>query len=164
MQGSVVKGLLIGGSLGALAGLALARSRATRPSEAGETSNLTDLSSYPNICKDGALMASLQAPIEVFRSLDANCCAMLLQAFDDLVRIYGLCRHGQSKPSLLSDALQARRASSNHLLALMRKVRQRRPMLVGDVEDDVEALRRSLTDYLYNIDQEQQLQQASNVG
>jgi len=162
MQSAAVKGFFIGGALGAALGLALGFAR--RGSEGqGAAESLVDLSHYPFLSKDGGLSASLHEPVSVFKTLDADGCALLLQAFDDLVHVYKLCREGESRPSLVSDALQARRAASNHLLALMRKARQRKPLEASDISEDVEALKRCLADYVYNIDQEQRLQQANVV-
>ena len=148
MQGTVVKGFFIGGAVGAAAAAAFAYNR---PSEATGSEEETDFSRYKHLNMDGALVANLQEPVAVFKPLDGQLCVSMLNAFDDLARIYFACRTGESRPSLV--------AATNHLLALVRKARQRKPMAASDILQDVEALKKNIADYIYNITQEQSLQQ-----
>ena len=156
MQGTVVKGFFIGGAVGAAAAAAFAYNR---PSEATGSEEETDFSRYKHLNMDGALVANLQEPVAVFKPLDGQLCVSMLNAFDDLARIYFACRTGESRPSLVAEALKAKRAATNHLLALVRKARQRKPMAASDILQDVEALKKNIADYIYNITQEQSLQQ-----
>jgi len=157
MQGAVVKGFFIGGAVGASVAAAFAYNRA--PAEAAESEEETDFSRYKHLHMDGALVANLQEPVAVFKPLDSKLCVSMLHAFDDLARIYFSCRTGESRPSLVAEALKAKRTATNHLLALVKKARQQKPMAASEILQDVEALKKNIADYIYNITQEQSLQQ-----
>ena len=129
------------------------------PGEGKTSDEETDFSRYKHLSMDGSLLANLQEPVEVFRPLDGQACVSMLQALDDLARIYYSCRTGESRPSLVAEALKAKRMAMNQLLALVKKARQRKPMAASDILQDVEALKKNIADYIYNITQEQSLQQ-----
>ena len=161
-----MKGFFMGGIVGASVAAALTTFK--KPSDAvrGEEDDVrgggVNWSAYKHINLDGGLLAILQEPASLFWSLDQTACSAMLDSYDELARIYMSCRQGESRPTVVSDALAAKRSASNHLLALNKKARQKKPMAASEILQDVEALKKSLQDYVYNIDQEQALQQRSN--
>lgn len=149
---AVVQGALAGGLVGAAVAYAL------RPGEKATESSTADVGAYKHLATDGALTALLQEPLLVFTPLDGAATDALLRAFDDLARIYGLCRQGGTSPVLMAEALKAKRAGSAHLAALTRKARQQRPGAASEILSDLEQLKQSFSNYVHNIDQEQALQ------
>lgn len=158
MQAALVKGFLIGGVVGAAVAAGV-QYKAPNDEVASSEDDL-DFSVYKHLNNDGSLVAILQEPVAVFKPLDKPSCEAMLQAFDELARIYSACRGGESRPSLVADALKAKRTANGHLLALVKKARQRKPVAASEILQDVEALKKSIADYIYNITQEQSLQQA----
>jgi len=158
MQGALIKGFLLGGAVGAVV-VAASFSHRKDSKEGEPIDDEVDFSPYKHLNMDGALVANLQEPVAVFKSLDNQACVTMLYAFDDLARIYVSCRTGESRPGLVAEALKAKRVATNHLLALVKKARQRKPMAASEIMQDVEALKKNVADYIYNITQEQSLQQ-----
>ena len=156
MQGAAVKGFFVGGLVGA--GLAVAASCGQRTQEVASKDGL-DLASYKHVYADGGLLANLQEPVEVFAAIDREACADMVRAFEELAAIYQTCRQGDGRPSLVAEALKAKRAANNRLTALLKMARQRKPAAASEILRDVEALKKNLADYIYNISQEQSLQQ-----
>lgn len=158
MQSAVVKGFFLGGIVGA--GLAaVAASRAGAQQETSASKSSLDPLSYKHLHSDGALLANLQEPVEVFSAVDGQACAAMLRAFEELASIYQACRAGDGRPSLVAEALKAKRAANGHLVALLKLARQRKPAAASEILRDVDALKKNLGDYIYNISQEQSLQQ-----
>ena len=159
--GALVKGFLFGGVAGAAVVAGLAHFNNPARGAADPTTSLVsspeDLSAYKYISMDGALVANLHEPLAVFRPLDPTTTTSFLAAFDEVARVYFLCRQGSGRPSLLADALKAKRTATSHLLALTRKARQSKPLAASDLSQDLEALKQSLGDYIYNTTQEQGL-------
>jgi hypothetical protein len=157
MQGAAVKGFFIGGLVGA--GLAVAASSSRRTQEAAPTKPGLDLAAYKHVYSDGGLLANLQEPVEVFAAIDTEACTDMLRAFEELAAIYQTCRMGDGRPSLVAEALKAKRTANGRLTALLKMARQRKPAAASEILRDVEALKKNLSDYIYNISQEQSLQQ-----
>ena len=154
-----VKGFVIGGVVGAL--LAHFAGQGGDAEDDAATKPLVDFTKYPTVSSERALMTALHEPAGVFASVDRALCDDMLSGFERLASIFRDCHKGVTSPALLADALQAKRATSNALLALVRKTQRTKPSAASDMSEDVEALKRFLTDYLHNIDQEQGLQRAS---
>jgi len=157
MQSAVVKGFFLGGVVGA--GLAAVAASRAGVQEAPASKHGLDPSSYKHLHADGALLANLQEPVEVFSAVDGQACAAMLRAFEELASIYQACRAGDARPSLVAEALRAKRVANGHLVALLKLARQRKPAAASEILRDVDALKKNLGDYIYNISQEQSLQQ-----
>ena len=158
MQGAAVKGFVIGGLIGA--GLAVAAGSSAREAT---PSGAVDLASYRHVYADGGLLANLQEPVEVFAAIDREACVDMLRAFEELAATYQACRTGDGRPSLVVEALKAKRTANARLAALLKATRRRKPAAASDILRDVEALKKNLSDYVYNITQEQSLQQGLRV-
>jgi len=148
-------GFFIGGAVGAAAAYFLSRRGAEEGDDAGPG---LDLARYKSLSADAALAAALTEPVHLLFSLDRPETLALLQNFDDLCAAYTRCRLGDAKPSLVAEALAARRLASARLAALTRRARQERAILASELAEDFEALKKALADYIYNINQEHGLQ------
>lgn len=157
MQGAVAKGFFVGGMIGA--GFAAAAASYGRSREAAPSQDGLDLANYKHIYADGGLLANLHEPVEVFVAIDREACADMLRAFEELASIYTKCRTGDGRPSLVAEALKAKRSANSRLTALLKMARQRKPAAASEILRDVDALKKNLADYIYNISQEQSLQQ-----
>jgi hypothetical protein len=162
MQTPLAKGVLAGGVLGAsLVALCL---KAT--STEGSNNKASDeqegvhaeLTRYKHLASDAFLTSSLQEPLVMFRHTDARACEELLSSLDELVGLYALSKTGAGTPALVAKALRARRAAGERLTNLMKALRDQKPLAASDLEQDVELIKKSLQDYVYNIDHEPALQ------
>jgi hypothetical protein len=161
---AVTRGVLLGGALGAaLAYLATTTGGGSGGSGEEETTAPPFVfdEKYKHLARDAALCGALQEPAALFASLDDELCHSMLQGFEELAALYALCRKGVAKPSLLAEALRARRAASSALATLTRLARRRNPAAASDISEDLLAAQRYLSDAVYNIDQEQGLQRVA---
>lgn len=158
-----VKGFLVGGVLGALASHLLTGG-ASGPSRTEEETSEPkgfDPSIYPYAASDYTLAASLQEPSAVFWKIDKELCERMLSNFEELAMIACESRKSVTSPLLLARALKAKRSANEALQILIRKTRGTKPLLAEGITEDVENLKRHLSDSLHNIDQEQGLQRSS---
>ena len=115
------------------------------------------LEMYPLVLRDGAILSALQEPVPLFLQLDTIATQDLLQSLEELIRVFFNLRDGSTQPSMVSDALRARRAASNRLLCLVRTAKQQKPLAACDIEEDVEMLKKSMDGFVHNCMQQSNL-------
>lgn len=159
-------GFFVGGSLGAAVAYLMARKRPTGDEDDDPTpgTGALDIAGYRHINADGALGAALTGPIALFASLDRREALGLLQNFEDIAEALARCRGGDATASLVAQALAARRLATGRIAMFTRRARQERPVTANDQAEEIEALKKFLADYLYNIHQEQGLRRLTRGG
>lgn len=154
MRTTLETGLLVGGLVGGAA-TAFLTWKARGATHSGEEDEFVP---YPSVHRNPDLRALLQDATPVFKALDSPSLHAMLEALNDLCRIYESCRSGDARPVLVAQALECRRRASTCLSGLSKKARQQKPMAASDLSEDLAGLQKFLEDQLYNITQEQSLQ------
>ena len=163
LSGRVLRGTLLGGSLGALGAWALASWGGGGDASAEDAEDplrgtaLTMLQTYPNLVADPNMYVALQEPVPLFLQVDSEAVRHLLASLDALVGTFTGLHRGSTRPGDVATALRARREASNRLHALTRKARQRKPLLASELEEDLQTLKKCMDGYIHNCMQQSNL-------
>lgn len=154
-KNNVLQGIVVGGVLGGALSCFLTDRQGELPQKAQSAEKLLAL--YPHAMADGCMRAALLEPVQLFMQVDECATREFLQSLDKLVAIFIRLREGARQPSKVSEALQTRRSASNRLLSLVRKTRQKLPLAVCDVEEDIETIKKAMEGLVHNCLQQSNL-------
>jgi len=165
VTGTLVKGVVIGGSLGALGAWAFNSWGGGREAGAGADDSgdplranaLTLLQKYPHLTGDSNMYVALQEPVPLFLQVDSEAVRPLLGSLDTLVSTFSDLHRGSTRPADVAIALRARREASNRLHALTRKARQEKPLLASEIDEDLQTLKKCMDGYIHNCMQQSNL-------
>lgn len=153
--------LFAGAAIGCTLGLALAsfRGAALQAEQAGAQGNVavSVLQSYPHVWNDCTLQVALQEPVLLFVDLDRDTTLQFLDSLEQLCGVAARLRGGYAKPGIVATAIRSRRDVSRLLHALVRKARQKRPLLATELDEDLESVRKSIDGYVHNCMQQSNL-------
>ena len=121
--------------------------------ESGSSKLSALLKSCPYVSADQGLLTLHADSLKLLVGVDATLTSLFLESLEKLVRLIAEAQAGQARPSIVADALSARRSASNSLLSLIRAARQRRPSQAAELSADFAAAGQYLDDCVYNISQ-----------
>ena len=157
------RGILIGGTVGALVSwAACASKREGAPGGGGQGNSFKEnalclLHKYSNLCSDSNLYVALQEPLLLFHQLDQETTSQFLRNLEQLASLFVSIRNGSTKPGDVAVALKLRREASNRLHALLKKARQKKPLAASELDEDIEVIRKSMEGYIHNSMQQSNL-------
>jgi hypothetical protein len=167
----LVKGAVLGGSLGALgAWAAFNWSTSGGEGDGGDEADplrsraIALLQAYPNVASDSNLYVALQEPVPVFLQVDADMVRLLLESLDLLVGTVVSVNHGSTRPGDVAKAIRARREANNRLHALVRKSRQTKPLLASELEEDLQTIKKCVDGHVHNCMHQSNLNIMENVA
>jgi len=147
----IVAGVAVGG---ALAGTVLYATTSGSRDPSGEEALIVE--GREGLRRDRVLLDAIIEPEQLFRRVDPEKTAVLLDSLDGLALLLQEAQRSGS-PLLLAKALGHKRRGSAALEALLSSARQRFPARASDAAEDSEVLRKAMADYVHNIQQSSSL-------